>query len=201
MPYPVIETARYRADAARLLSEAGQRAVVEAVATAPGTGTLLAAGRALRGLRVTAGVLHRAGVQMAVSVCHGPQRPVFLIALLNREEQPRARGRDGTGTPGLPRTGGEKVLAGIEDMQAIIQGTASADSFRIHVLESLDVRAIRRRLGLSQGEFAARFGFTPRDLRRWETGVAFPDSSARTLLRVIAMAPAVVDAARQDAEG
>ncbi len=60
-----------------------------------------------------------------------------------------------------------------------------------------DVRATRKRLGLSQAEFAARFGFQPATLRNWEQGRTRPDGPARVLLAVIARHPeAVEDALR-----
>jgi putative transcriptional regulator len=59
------------------------------------------------------------------------------------------------------------------------------------------VRATRKQLGLSQTEFAARFGFQPATLRNWEQGRTRPDGPARVLLAVIARHPeAVEDALR-----
>ncbi len=55
-----------------------------------------------------------------------------------------------------------------------------------------DVRAIRARLGLSQAEFARRFGFSVRTVQQWEQGRAVPDRPARILLRVIERAPETV---------
>ena len=55
-----------------------------------------------------------------------------------------------------------------------------------------DVRAIRRKLGLSQSEFARRFGFSARTVQEWEQGRAVPDQSARILLRVIEKSPRTV---------
>jgi putative transcriptional regulator len=61
----------------------------------------------------------------------------------------------------------------------------------------IDVRATRKSLGLSQAEFAARFGFHPATLRNWEQGRTRPDGPARVLLAVIARHPeAVEDALR-----
>ena len=61
----------------------------------------------------------------------------------------------------------------------------------------IDVRATRRRLGLTQSEFAAKFGFQPATLRNWEQGRTRPDGPARVLLAVIARHPeAVEDALR-----
>jgi putative transcriptional regulator len=58
-----------------------------------------------------------------------------------------------------------------------------------------DVRAIRRRLGLSQSEFAKRFGFSVRTIQEWEQGRAIPDRPARILLRVIERSPKAVERA------
>ena len=62
----------------------------------------------------------------------------------------------------------------------------------------IDVRATRRRLGLSQAAFAAKFGFQTATLRNWEQGRTRPDGAARVLLTVIARHPeAVEDALRK----
>ncbi len=58
-----------------------------------------------------------------------------------------------------------------------------------------DVRAIRRRLNLSQSSFARRFGLNIRTLQEWEQGRKLPDQYARILLRVIAKSPTAVDKA------
>jgi putative transcriptional regulator len=55
-----------------------------------------------------------------------------------------------------------------------------------------DIRAIRRKLRLSQAQFAKRFGFSVRTIQEWEQGRALPDRPARILLRVIAKSPKTV---------
>jgi putative transcriptional regulator len=50
-------------------------------------------------------------------------------------------------------------------------------------------RRVRRRLGLSQTEFARRIDVPLVVVRRWERGDAFPEGAARTLLRLIDRAP------------
>jgi len=55
-----------------------------------------------------------------------------------------------------------------------------------------DVRAIRHRLGLSQKQFAARFGFSVETIRNYEQGHRQPAGPARVLLRVIANEPDAV---------
>jgi len=59
----------------------------------------------------------------------------------------------------------------------------------------VDVRSVRRKLGLSQSQFAARFGFTAATIKNWEQGRTQPDGPSRILLAVIAHRPeAVVEA-------
>jgi putative transcriptional regulator len=55
------------------------------------------------------------------------------------------------------------------------------------------VRALRRRLGLSQLQFATKFGFQPATLKNWEQGRTQPDGPARVLLAVIARHPDAVE--------
>ena len=68
----------------------------------------------------------------------------------------------------------------------------------VHRVPAIDVRSLRQKLGLSQPQFAARFGFTPSTVRNWEQGRTQPDGPARVLLAVIAYHPdAVEDALRK----
>jgi putative transcriptional regulator len=53
-------------------------------------------------------------------------------------------------------------------------------------------RSVRRALGLSQEEFAARFHIPAGALRDWEQGRFEPDAAARAYLTVIARAPDAV---------
>lgn len=60
-----------------------------------------------------------------------------------------------------------------------------------------DVATLRRRLKLSQAQFASRFGFNVATVRNWEQGRVVADGPARVLLTVIANEPqAVVRALR-----
>jgi len=54
------------------------------------------------------------------------------------------------------------------------------------------VKIIRRALGLSQDEFAARYHIPIGTLRDWEQGRAVPDQAARAYLTVIASDPEAV---------
>ena len=54
------------------------------------------------------------------------------------------------------------------------------------------VRAVRRRSGLTQSEFAHRFRLDEAMLAKWESGAIEPDCAAKTLLMVIDADPEAV---------
>src|SRR5437762_14334043 len=55
-----------------------------------------------------------------------------------------------------------------------------------------DVKAIRKRVKMSQTEFSRAYGISKRAMQEWEQGGRQPDSAARAYLTVIAKHPAVV---------
>ena len=63
---------------------------------------------------------------------------------------------------------------------------------RVVKADEIDVAAIRRRTGLSQVQFAARFGLSAATVRDWEQRRRRPDRTARTLLLVIEKNPDAV---------
>jgi putative transcriptional regulator len=69
----------------------------------------------------------------------------------------------------------------------------------VHRTPLIDVRSIRQALGLSQSQFASRFGFAPGTVRNWEQGRTKPEGAARVLLAVIAHHPEAVDDALRKA--
>lgn len=62
----------------------------------------------------------------------------------------------------------------------------------------VDVRALRNRLGLTQEQFALRFGFDIDAVQNWEQGLTNPDRAALAYLRVIERQP--TEAARAQEE-
>jgi putative transcriptional regulator len=67
----------------------------------------------------------------------------------------------------------------------------------VRVPARVDVKAIRRRMGMTQREFAIRFGFSLETLKNWERGHRRPEGAARALLTVIDKRPdAVLEALR-----
>ena len=57
----------------------------------------------------------------------------------------------------------------------------------------LDAKQVRERLGLSQAEFALRFGLELDTVQNWEQGRYRPDPAARLLLGIIDRDPKLVD--------
>jgi len=88
---------------------------------------------------------------------------------------------------------GESILRGARQALAYAQGVR--EGFVAHVPEKVDVAAIRKRLGLSQAEFAVRFGFRLDAVQNWEQGRRRPEGAARAFLRVIEREPAAVQRA------
>jgi DNA-binding transcriptional regulator YiaG len=65
----------------------------------------------------------------------------------------------------------------------------------------VDVQNIRKKLQLSQVEFAARFGFTAAAVRQWEQGRRQPHGPARVLLTIIDREPNAVRRALETPSG
>jgi putative transcriptional regulator len=63
---------------------------------------------------------------------------------------------------------------------------------RVTEFRPVDVKAVRRRLGKSQSEFARMIGVSVATLQNWEQGRRHPDGPARALLRVAAANPEAV---------
>jgi putative transcriptional regulator len=85
-------------------------------------------------------------------------------------------------------TAAEKHAAAMSDPDN--QPLTEADMKRMK--RTPQARIIRRALGLSQEDFAARYHIPIDTLRDWEQGRAEPDQAARAYLTVIARAPDVV---------
>jgi putative transcriptional regulator len=91
------------------------------------------------------------------------------------------------------QTVGESIIQGLNEAIAWTRGeNTSARVTLVHVPE-IDVRAVRTKMGLSQAEFATKFGLPPATLRNWEQGRSRPDAPTRVLLAVIAKHPEAVE--------
>ena len=86
----------------------------------------------------------------------------------------------------------DKIMQGIGEARAYLEGTADKRRYRVHVPEKIDVKKIRRRLGLSQEAFAQTYGFALSAVRDWEQGRRKPERSARILLKIVEKEPGAV---------
>ena len=84
------------------------------------------------------------------------------------------------------------IVAGLENAIAIKQGLAAPETYRVHTPQALDVKAIRASQGLTQVQFAQRYGFSASAVRDWEQNRRQPEAAARVLLKVIEKRPDAV---------
>lgn len=89
----------------------------------------------------------------------------------------------------------DSIRRGLEQAVAYANGEADSSAYGVHVPDDIDVRAIRMKLGMTQDEFAGRFGFSVNTLRHWEQGKRQPEGPTRAYLLVIDRAPKAVQKA------
>lgn len=85
---------------------------------------------------------------------------------------------------------GESILRGARE--ALDHAGGEHKGYKVHIPDIVDVKAIRKRDGLSQAKFAERYGFSPASIKNWEQGIRQPDVAARAYLLVIASDPDAV---------
>lgn len=86
----------------------------------------------------------------------------------------------------------EGIMEGLGDALAIAEGRADPATYRVTPPETIDVRSIRHQQGMTQAEFAARYGFALGRVRDWEQGRTMPEPPLRILLAVIAHEPEAI---------
>jgi len=87
-------------------------------------------------------------------------------------------------------TAGQSILQGAREALAFAQG--ARDGYAVHVPATIDVKAIREKVRMSQDEFARQYGFSKRSLEQWEQGRRTPTGASRAFLVVIASEPDAV---------
>lgn len=83
-----------------------------------------------------------------------------------------------------------EISAGLDDAKKHAQGHKS--HVIEHKAEKINVKAIRKKTGMSQQHFCATFGISIGTLRHWEQGLRSPRGTARVLLKVVDQNPSVV---------
>jgi len=84
----------------------------------------------------------------------------------------------------------ESIKQGLQE--AIAHARGDERGVRLHRPRALDVKAVRAKVGMTQEQFAARFGFSAATLRHWERGDRIPRGPALVLLNVIERNPRAV---------
>ncbi len=79
--------------------------------------------------------------------------------------------------------------------EAILHAKGETVAVKTYKPQTVDVSALRQNMGMTQEQFAARFGFSVATLRHWERGDRSPNGASLVLLNVIKRAPEVVQAA------
>lgn len=133
----------------------------------------------------------------ALSIAPGMTPKTVSVALeLHRRGIPLLRAKRAMDEM-LANGRGYVELPVVEDVAVVCEllGSLGVTAAPLRRAESVDPRAVREALGLTQEQFALRFGLELDTLQNWETGRREPDTAAKSYLRVIAREPARVQAA------
>jgi putative transcriptional regulator len=85
----------------------------------------------------------------------------------------------------------KKMRQGMLEAMAYSKGK-SAPGTRVHHPKPVDVKSLRISIGMTQEQFAAKFGMSTATLRHWERGDRSPQGPALVLLNVIQHDPEAV---------
>ncbi len=96
-------------------------------------------------------------------------------------------------------TEAERDAAALAEMQADLSGRKAIPVVAVRGVPFVDVRALRKALGMTQKAFSERFGFSLAAVRNWEQHRRLPDRAARVLLSVIADEPERVERIAREA--
>lgn len=79
----------------------------------------------------------------------------------------------------------DKIAAGVEDAIAFADG----DESRARIVKPVDVKALRQRIGKTQGEFSKDFKLPLGTVRDWEQHRREPESASKVYLSMIEADP------------
>lgn len=86
----------------------------------------------------------------------------------------------------------ESIKAGLTEAVAHAKGDKGGAGVLLYRPQPVNVKGLRQRIGMTQAQFAARFGFSVATLRHWERGDREPAGPALVLLNVIEKDPGAV---------
>jgi putative transcriptional regulator len=84
----------------------------------------------------------------------------------------------------------EDLNTGLNEVDDFLAGRK--EGYKVSLPAEVDIKAIRKRLNMTQARFSDTFGFSLDAVKHWEGGRRTPESSARAFLTVIARNPAAV---------
>lgn len=84
----------------------------------------------------------------------------------------------------------EDMMTGLDEVEAFLSGEKTG--YKVSVPAEVNVKAIRKKLNMTQTRFSNTFGFSLDAVKHWEGGRRTPESSARAFLTVIARNPSAV---------
>lgn len=87
----------------------------------------------------------------------------------------------------------ESIRRGLNEAVQHVRGQKTG--VKVYRPVAVNVAEVRHRLGLTQVQFAARFGFSVATLRHWERGDRQPQGASLVLLNLISRDPQGVMAA------
>jgi len=88
---------------------------------------------------------------------------------------------------------GQGLIRAAREALAYAKGEVDVTQYKVHIPSDIDVKKIRRKTGLTQAQFAARFGFSSGRIRDWEQGRSNLDAPSRLLLALIDQEPEAVN--------
>jgi putative transcriptional regulator len=82
------------------------------------------------------------------------------------------------------------MIASAKEALAFAKGEVRAGA--VHIPDEIDTARIRRKIHMSQSQFAACIGVSVRTIQEWEQGRSVPSGAARAFLTVIDREPEAV---------
>jgi putative transcriptional regulator len=90
---------------------------------------------------------------------------------------------------------GKRLIKTAQEASVIARGEAKPSIYRVRVPASIDVKAVRHELHMTQAEFSARFAVPLSTQKDWEQHRRTPEGPSRVLLTIIDRAPEAVERA------
>ena len=193
-----------RADA--LLTADERHELIDYLAHNPCAGDLIEGTGGIRKLRYAAKGKGKSGGVRVIYYMFDDAHPLFALLIYGKNEQADlspvqhravaefARGDQGGMESAMmgKKNIADELVASMQEALDYARGKRTKARVTKVRVESVDVRASRAKLVLTQEEMAVLLGVSLSGYRKWEQGERQPHGAARTLLRVMAQEPAAV---------